>query len=92
MIKCICELYICSFPLSIVPEEPRKGKNWPRIECGVHNENGITQHGVTLANLKVSSQEGEWPHACLIFHKGTFIGGASLIAPKILVTAAHKLQ
>ena len=77
----------CLFLLSIVPEP-----NWPRIECGLHNENGITQNGVTLSNPKVSSQEGEWPHACLIFHKGTFIGGASLIAPKVLVTAAHKLQ
>ena len=85
----ICDIFLCLFPLPIVPE-PKKA--WTKFECGIHNENGITQNGVTMANPKVSSQEGEWPHACLIFHKGTFIGGASLIAPKVLVTAAHKLQ
>jgi hypothetical protein len=40
----------------------------------------------------ISSQEGEWPHACLIFHKDKVIGGASLITPKVLVTAAHILE
>ena len=87
----ICDIFQCLFPLPIVPE-PKILPNWQRIECGLHNENGITQNGVTLSNPKISSQEGEWPHACLISHKGTFIGGASLIAPKVLVTAAHKLQ
>ena len=35
---------------------------------------------------------GEWPHACLIFSNGNIIGGASLIASKVLITAAHLLQ
>merc|ERR1712156_811651 len=39
-----------------------------------------------------STQEGEWPHACLIFNEGAAIGGASLIAPGVLLTAAHLLE
>ena len=61
-------------------------------QCGVHNINGIPNHGVTTSVPGVSSQEGEWPHTCIIQHNGKNIGGASLIASKVLVTAAHLLQ
>ena len=53
----------------------------------------------------ISTQEGEWPHVCIILHnkdnlplptiimnEETIIGEASLIAPKVLLTAAHLLQ
>ena len=59
--------------------------------CGTHNPNGIEINGVSNKILGVSSQEGEWPHTCILFHKGVTIGGASLITPKVLLTAAHKL-
>ena len=41
-----------------------------------------------------SSTFGEWPHTCLIFKKGTRkqIGGASMLTPKSVITAAHKLE
>ena len=39
-----------------------------------------------------STQEGEWPHACLVFNEGATIGGASLIAPGVLLAAAHLLE
>ena len=45
-----------------------------------------------------STQHGEWPHACLLFDTssevsgGLFIGGASLIAPGVIITAAHKVE
>ena len=48
--------------------------------------------------LKSSTQHGEWPHACLLFDMsptvpgGLFIGGASLIAPGVIITAAHKVE
>ena len=37
---------------------------------------------------------GEWPNTCLIFEFGTdtVIGGASLITPNSLLTAAHKIE
>ena len=44
-----------------------------------------------------STQEGEWPYTCAIFKKNSkgndeFVGGATLIAPGVLVTAAHKIE
>ena len=43
-----------------------------------------------------STQEGEWPHTCLMYRfkegRPEFFGGASLIAPGVLITAAHKVQ
>ena len=44
-----------------------------------------------------STQHGEWPHACLIMDTsiistGQFIGGASLISPGVIITAAHKVE
>ena len=59
--------------------------------CGKHNENGSADNRIQIKVPGISSQEGEWPHMCLIFENGDIIGGASLIAPKVLVTAAHKL-
>ena len=37
---------------------------------------------------------GEGPHTVLLFLKGTdtIIGGASLITPKLVITAAHKIE
>ena len=62
------------------------------VTCGTHNKNGIPRYGISMKISGISSQEGEWPHACLIFHKDKVIGGASLITPKVLVTAAHILE
>ena len=70
------------------------------VRCGVHNQFGLKRGGVgvsfSYSNGKpVTSQEGEWPHTCLILKidKGlkreNLLGGASLIAPKVIVTAAH---
>ena len=67
--------------------EPSK----PKIHnCGMHNPDGL---GYTQVK-GISSQEGEWPHACLMFHmsKGSpeYFAMATLIAPGVLVTAAHE--
>ena len=37
---------------------------------------------------------GEWPHTCLMFKKGTEkqIGGASMLTPESVITAAHKIE
>ena len=79
-------------PDTFRPEQIPEPEVWPIIECGIHNEYGVSQNDVKQRIRGISSQEGEWPHACIIFHKGQLIGGASLIAPKVLVTAAHILE
>ena len=43
------------------------------------------------------SQEGEWPHACILFKSDggdnlEIFGGASLVAAGVLVTAANKVK
>jgi len=73
------------------PDCPCKPESRP-VTCGTHNENGIPRNGISMKISGISSQEGEWPHACLIFHKNKVVGGASLITPKVLVTAAHILE
>ena len=74
------------------------------VKCGVHNRFGLKRHRVgdinyTHANGKpVTSQEGEWPHSCLILKiengglELRLVGGASLIAPKVVLTAAHIIR
>jgi len=63
------------------------GEEW-KVECGSHNKNGI--EGGSPEGI--SAKNGEWPHACIIFHNEEIIGSASLIAPEVLVSVAHKLE
>ena len=75
----------------VIVSEPYKPK------CGQHNIDGV---GVRISNpqdMEFATQFGEWPHVCMIMRKNTagidaFLGGASLIAPGIVVTAAHKVK
>jgi len=72
--------------------------NLPVRACGKRNYNGI---GVRIQNGNGSyvgtTQFGEWPHMCAILKKGEvagkqvnfYVGGASLIHPGIVLTAAH---
>jgi hypothetical protein len=77
------------------------GRNCPyapyRQRCGRHNPGGI---GVRIQNLdrfSGSTQFGEWPHMCAILNKSQvggrevnlYVGGASLIAPGVVLTGAH---
>ena len=65
-----------------------------RNKCGQRHALG---YGVRISNPlngKEATQFGEWPHACILYKKKgslEFLGGASLIAPGIVVTATHKL-
>ena len=69
-------------------------------KCGRHNKVWIRVAGLgSDPETGISDTEfGEWPHVCLLFKTNrertgfeTFIGGASLIAPGVLVTAAHNV-
>ena len=67
-------------------------------KCGQRHALG---HGLRISNPlneKEATQFGEWPHACVLYVKTPFgrdsaqlLGGASLIAPGIVVTATHKV-
>merc|ERR1712176_952365 len=67
LVPCIHPQLVCCKPSqqgnTAIPEAI---ENWPIIECGIHNENGISQKDVTQRIGGISSQEGEWPHACII--------------------------
>lgn len=62
------------------------------VQCGTHNQDGLAKDGVTAKVEGVSAQEGEWPHACIIYNKEKIVGSASLVAPNVLVSAAHTLE
>ena len=52
---------------------------------------------IQIANQSAgSTQFGEWPHMCIILSQDylgdLYVGGASLIAPGILLTAAHVVK
>ena len=66
----------------------------PKPKCGLRNPGlGYIQ--------SYSTKEGEWPHMCILidtsargtkYLPGKVVGGASLIAPGIVVTAVHKIE
>ena len=65
-----------------------------QAKCGRHNHKGLTFHVKNPENGIFGTQFGEWPFACLLYKTGSneFIGGASLLTPGILLTAAHKVE
>ena len=67
-------------------------------KCGKRHQNGLNRFKVlNPRNKDLYTREGEWPHACITFKESsddgdTFVGGASLITPGILVTNAYKIR
>ena len=82
------------------PSKPCGSKAQYVPRCGQHNIDGSGL--LRISNQiegKEATQFGEWPHACVLYEKtpkgrdfATFLGGASLIAPGIVVTATHKVM
>lgn len=66
-----------------------------KSRCGTHNQDGI---GVRIQNdrYKATTQFGEWPHMCAILEdkddKNLYVCGGSLIAPDVILTAAHCVE
>lgn len=61
--------------------------------CGRHNPLGVGLNSEFPQDGDESTQFGEWPFTCLVYGKDeTLLGGASLIAPGIALTAVHKLK
>ena len=93
-------LVCCTRKMTNARQVPMKNpSNKPyRHKCGQRHALG---HGLRISNPlngKEATQFGEWPHACILYRKKSgpqdsleFLGGASLIAPGIVVTTTHKL-
>ena len=96
---CSVDNKVCCTPKDNDPcnNDVRKPQYMPK--CGQHNALG---KGLRISNPsagKSSTQFGEWPHACILFQKvgasrdeRKYLGGASLIAPGIVITVAHKVE
>ena len=77
-------MYYSIYGPFLAPKQPKCG--------GKHNEGGISQNldAITTHNFGTSfTFFGEWPHVCILQSNGIYIGGASLIAPGVILTAAH---
>eukprot|EP00093_Oithona_nana_P002816 02816.XXX_3144_4816_1 [CDS] Oithona nana genome sequencing. len=82
------------------PTYPYPTANGYKPQCGQHNTDGV---GVRISHTNIDdkrTQFGEWPHMCAVLNK-TLIGGVehnlyvcggSLIAPNVILTAAHCLD
>ena len=95
---CDVDIEICCKPL---PDRPKKPDNTNPVitsrtpkKCGKHNNEGI---GFGRLDVFPKNPEhftthfGEWPHHCIIFDSNTYRGGATLISPGVILTAAHKI-
>ena len=68
--------------------------------CGLRNINGIGPKLNFKDGPVREAQFGEWPHMCTLLKKQkandqehfVYLSGASLIAPNVVLTAAHYVQ
>ena len=97
--KCPTHLQVCCYNPNPKPAPTPPPKTGYTPQCGQRHTRGL---GIQLKGLSNrEAQIGEWPHMCAIMKAPlvlqpraqfrTIIGGASLIAPGIVVTAAHKV-
>ena len=89
-----------STPITTLPIGVQSGtNNFSSIQkipvqiCGIHNPEGLA----LAKQTGKLTQEGEWPHICIMYNVNikndySYIGGATLIAPGVLVTAAHEVE
>merc|ERR1712001_565235 len=99
--KCPGFLDVCCKDPDFIPPPPVKVKYFP--QCGRRNNNGLGVRIQGFSESE--SQFGEWPHMCAVLHEkpleqeGGYSGepqtvnlyqcGGSLIAPGVILTAAH---
>ena len=94
------DYHVCCKPLVKPIETTTKiptPKTTFQAECGRHNQGGLAMNAISPRDQNFASQFGEWPHVCLLLklnnnQRHEFLGGASLIAPGVAITAAHKVE
>ena len=84
-----------------LPFDPNENKQ-PiyKPKCGRRNDLGVGVRIHSKNPNESKTQFGEWPHMCAILQLSQvggrevnlYVGGASLIAPGILLTAAHVVK
>ena len=89
---CDVDIKVCCKPL---PDntEPVLTSRTPK-KCGIHNKEGIANGAFDVFAKnpeKFTTRFGEWPHHCIVFDSKTYRAGATMIAPGIILTAAHKI-
>ena len=92
-------LSICPGDLEICckPKEQKVAKNLTSVykpRCGQHHPNGLGLRIENQVDGEFATQFGEWVHVCSINELGSekLLGGASIIAPGVIITAAHKVE
>ena len=101
---CPGDLEQCCIP-KLIPEVPKLDPEIPneisnpsskanlyKPSCGQRNTNGIDIRVIDPIDGKKATQFGEWPHVCVLYKNNEFVGGASIVAPGVVVTAAHKVE
>jgi len=92
---------ICCKPKTTaqIPDKNSAPQSTPRptLKCGIHHAEGLEFTAKNPSNGKANTHAGEWPHSCLLLDtsknkQGDFVGGATLIAPGVIITAAHKVE
>jgi len=87
---------ICCKPKITVTEPdppPVDPKPTPFVsKCGTHNPTGLGTEAKVPQDGEKSTSFGEWPFVCLLYQNDNLLGGASLIAPGVVLTAAHKIE
>ena len=95
--KCNKDLHVCCIPKEKIFKTPvPAAPNNTTLRCGTHNPNGLDIKVTKPSDREFATQFGEWPHTCLLYKLNSldnyeFVGGASLIAPGVVLTAAHKV-
>ena len=63
------------------------------LACGTRHPNGLGATSTSPQDGDESTNFGEWPFTCLIYRQDdTLVGGATLIAPGFVLTAAHNVE
>jgi len=79
------------------PTYPYPTANGYRPQCGKRNYDGVGVRISHTNSIEKQTQFGEWPHMCAVLNRteiggvehNLYVCGGSLIAPNVILTAAH---
>lgn len=94
---CQADDEICCKPAEPKTKAPTVDVPKYKPKCGQHHPDGIAIRISNSEEGNESTQFAEWPHVCLLHTINSlgskeFLGGASLIAPGVVITTAHKVE